>query len=469
MAQTEKSKILRAGVIYTGANVLLKGISFFTLPLFIRLLTPEEFGRFNVFISFESIIFMFSGLTLHASIKNAKYDKKDDYDSYIKNCVYVDFFNSIIIAVVANIVCLLWSQKIDLNFSEINLLTLAGFCGAVTSIYSSKLVMEYKAGGYAIVSFISVIGGVSLSLLLIFTIFSFDHYLGRIVGLVCGELLATSYVLWNIFHTGFAPIKISYWKYGIKISLPIIPHGLSQVVLNSANRVIIKYLTNAAKAGIFSFTYTVSLVPQILFQSIANVWEPWFFEQMNINNDKQIRHKSNIFCLLISIVYIMMACITPEVVKIMATEEYYEAIDISIIVLIGCYFATLYNIPCEVEYYYKKTKHIATSTFVCAVVNIVLNLVLMGYYGYKVAAYVTLFAYFLYFLCHMFMAHNIMNRWIFDIRIMTIIISLSIIMMVLSILFIESLIVRLTIVAIIIILIMSLKNKIIPLIKEIIK
>ena len=467
MPQTERGKLLRAGAIYTFANVLLKGISFFTIPLFIRLLTPEEFGRFSVFISFEGIIFMFSGLTLHASIKNAKYDKENDYDSYVKNCVYVDFFNSILIALVANIVCFFWQDKIDLNFYEVNLLTIAGFCSAATSIYSSKLIMDYKAGDYAFLSFVSVISGIVLSLLFIFTLFSSDHYLGRIIGLVCGEVVAAAYALWRIFQTGLAPIKSSHWKYGLNISLPIIPHGLSQVVLSSANRIMIKYLYDAAKAGIFSFTYTVSMVPQILFQSVASVWEPWFFERMNQNDIKQIKQKSNLFCLLISVVFVMMACVTPEIVKILATEEYYDAIDISIIVLMGCYFATLYNIPCEVEYYHKKTKHIATSTFICALFNVGLNLLLMHYFSYKVAAYVTLFAYFLYFLFHMFMAYHIRREWIFDLKTMFLIILASILLMTVSLLLIDYLIVRLIILILLLLLVFRERNTLFQIVKEI--
>lgn len=467
MPNTERGKLLKAGAIYTIANVLLKGISFFTIPLFIRLLTPEEFGRFNVFISFECIIFMFSGLTLHASIKNARYDKKDDYDSYIKNCVYVDFFNSIIISIVANIVCFFWSEQIDLNFYEVNLLTLAGFCGAVTSIYSSKLVMEYKAGDYAVVSFISVITGIALSLLLIFSLFDFNHYLGRIVGLVCGEIIAAVYVLWRIFITGFTGINFSHWKYGLNISLPIIPHGLSQVVLNSANRIMIKYLYDAAKAGIFSFTYTVSMIPQVLFQSVSSVWEPWFFERMSENDMEQIRSKSNLFCLLISFVFVIMACLTPEIVRILATEEYVEAIDISIIVLMGCYFATLYYIPCEVEYYHKKTKHIATSTFVCALINVGLNFILMQYFSYKIAAYVTLVAYLLYFLFHMYMAYHIRRECIFDLKTMTLIIVLSLIFMALSLVFINVIVVRYSLLASLLFVIASKWYVIIQLVKEI--
>lgn len=459
-------RLLKAGAIYTGANVLLKGISFFTIPLFIRLLTPEEFGRYNVFISFESIIFMFSGLTLHSSIKNAFYDKKDDYDSYVKNCVYVDFFNSLAIAFIANVVCLFWSKQIDLDFYEVNLLTLAGFCSALISIYSCKLVMEYKAGDFAVVSFISVIVGIVLSLFLIFTIYDFNHYLGRIIGLVLGQVTAALYVLYRIFKTGFSKVNYSYWRYGLKISLPIIPHGLSQLVLSSANRIMIKYIYNAAQAGIFSFTYTVSMVPQVLFQSISSVWEPWFFEQMSQNNLEQIKRKSTLFCVFVSFVFIMMACITPEIVRVLATSEYEDAIDISIVVLMGCYFATLYNIPCEVEYFYKKTKHIATSTIACAIVNITFNLILMQYYSYKVAVYVTLIAYFLYFVFHMYMSYHICRKWVFDIKRMIVIIVVSLLMMMTSLVFIDIFYVRIVLFLLLIFILMRNSSMIVRLIKE---
>jgi len=440
---SENKKLVKAGLTYTIANVVLRGISFFTIPLFIRLLTTEDFGRYNVFISFEGVLFMFSGLTMHASIKNAKYDQKDDYDGYVKNCIYLDFFNSLLIAAIANILCLFWSETIDLNFFEVNLLTISGFCGAVTSIYSSKLIMEYKAGDFAFVSFLSAILNILFSLALIFTLFNWNHYYGRILGVVCGQVVAAIYVLWRIFRTGFSPINTNQWKYGLKISLPIIPHGVSQLILSSANRIMIKYIYGAAKAGIFSFTYTVSLVPQVLFQSVSSVWEPWFFEKMSQGDMAQIRSKSNWFCLMISFVFVLMSFATPEIVRILATAEYEDAIDISIIVLMGCYFATLYNIPCEVEYYHKKTKHIATSTVACAILNIALNFVLMQHFDYKVASYVTLLAYALYFAFHMLMSRYLSGRWCFDVKRMLLIIVVSLVLMTFSLLTIDNLSLRL--------------------------
>ena len=162
-----------------------------------------------------------------------------------------------------------------------------------------------------------------------------------------------------------------------------------------------------------------------------------------------------------------MSYITPEIVIIMATDKYLEAIDISIIVLMGCYFATLYNIPCEVEYYYKKTLHIATSTIICALVNIGLNMILMNFFSYKIAAYVTLLAYFLYFLFHMLMAYYIRKEWIFDIKTITLIIIISLLLMMLSLFLINYMLIRFLVVFFLLILVFRQKKVILQMINEI--
>lgn len=426
------TRLIKAGLTYTICNVILRGISFLTIPLFIRLLSPDEFGRYNVFVSFEGILFIFSALTIHASIKNAKYDLVEKYEAYIKNCVYLDFFNSLILCFIANLISFFFVDVIDLTNQEVTLLCISGFCQAVVSIYSAKLVMDYKSGDFVIVSFISVIFGIGFSLLFIFSLFTSNHYLGRVWGGVAGQLLAATYIIFQIFKSGFVPINIKDWIYGLKITLPIIPHGLSQIVLSSANRVMIKYIYNATLAGIFSLTYTISLIPQILFSSIDNVWEPWFFEQMSKRNFEKISSVSTHFCILISLVFVAMSCVVPELVKLLATKEYYEAIDISIVVLLGCYFATLYYIPCEIEYYYKKTGYIAVSTVTCAVINITLNYFLMKHFSYKVASYVTLLTYFLYFIFHMIIARRIEKHEFINVKWMILTIILSIMAMALN-------------------------------------
>ena len=46
------NKILKAGIGYTIGNVLIRGIAFISLPVFTRIMTPENFGLYNIYLTY---------------------------------------------------------------------------------------------------------------------------------------------------------------------------------------------------------------------------------------------------------------------------------------------------------------------------------------------------------------------------------------------------------------------------------
>ena len=80
-----KNKVVRAGIAYTIGNVLLRGIAFLTLPIFTRILTTQEFGLFNVYVSYETILTIFSGVCLYGSLRTAWYDYRTSFDQYVSS------------------------------------------------------------------------------------------------------------------------------------------------------------------------------------------------------------------------------------------------------------------------------------------------------------------------------------------------------------------------------------------------
>ena len=53
------NKAAKAGLAYTVGNVLLKGVTFLTLPIFSRILTTEEFGFYNLGVEDDLAFFVF--------------------------------------------------------------------------------------------------------------------------------------------------------------------------------------------------------------------------------------------------------------------------------------------------------------------------------------------------------------------------------------------------------------------------
>ena len=88
MSDQEKtrSKVVKAGLGYTVGNYLIKGLSFLTIPLFARLLDTSDYGKYNSYMAFEAIVYIFVGLALHTSFKKAKYRFEKDFNEYVSSC-----------------------------------------------------------------------------------------------------------------------------------------------------------------------------------------------------------------------------------------------------------------------------------------------------------------------------------------------------------------------------------------------
>ena len=106
-----------------------------------------------------------------------------------------------------------------------------------------------------------------------------------------------------------------------------------------------------------------------------------------------IKRISFLLLALYSLVAIILVYLSPEIIKILATEEYYEAIYIMPPIAGGVFFISVSNMFSNILIYLKKTKYIMISAFIAAFLNLVSNYIFIKFYGYMAAAYTTLFAY----------------------------------------------------------------------------
>ena len=103
---------------------------------------------------------------------------------------------------------------------------------------------------------------------------------------------------------------------------------------------------------------------------------------------------------LVAIVNLILIALAPEIVRFFAPTEYYNAIWIIPPVAMSVFFMFTYTFFAVFEFYFKKTQYITIATLIGAVINIVLNYIFIGVYGYYAAGYTTLFCYILYSLFH---------------------------------------------------------------------
>ena len=249
----KSNSIVKAGIGYTIGNYLIKGLSFLTIPIFSRVLSTSDYGMYNTYLALESIMCSIIGLALHTSLKNAKYKYKEEYDSYVSAMVFLEVLSMIVWIWIG----MIFSNAVytEFGFSKIMIIFLIVHCtgSSILSIYNVHLSLTYSYKAYIKIAAFNAIFNVILSVVLVLTIFDNKRYLGRIIGTVLPIACIGIYIIYKVWRCKKPRISGEYCNYGILYSLPLIPHAVSQVILNQFYRIMINNMTGASQAGIYSF------------------------------------------------------------------------------------------------------------------------------------------------------------------------------------------------------------------------
>lgn len=438
----KKNKVLSAGIWYTVGNIFIKGINFLTVPLFSRLLTTDEFGLYNMFLAYDSILCIVTSLALYMSVQSAKIEFQDQIDKYI-SCITVVYllttlsFLSIVFLLDSYIMAILGLSKIVLY-----MLVLYSFGSGVVTLYNQRISLDYDYKRYLLIAFLNSIGNIILSLILILTVFSEQKGVGRIVGVTLSIFGISILLLKSLYKKAKPEIKKEYIVFGLKYSIPIIPHGISQVILAQFDRIMISELVNNAATGIYSLAGYIKLILIIITESLSSIWRTWFYDQIVLKKIKNIQNKATIIMLVFSILTIGVISISPELIIFLGGTKYITSKYIVVPMIVDAFVIFLYNIVVPAEYYKKKTSYIMFGTLFAAILNIITNYIFILKYGYIAAAYTTLFAYICYLMLHIIISKKLVGFFIIPLRNLIEVCTIILIDFFLGIVFIDDIMVR---------------------------
>lgn len=278
MTDNSGKKAAKAGIGYTIGNILIKGLSFITLPIFTRLMTTADYGIYTTYIAYESILTIIISLGLHASVKNANIDYPGKIDNYVSTISLLPIFFCCILLLAIMPFRRSLSVTLGLDTFLLSMMLVQACASAILTLYNCRIGLDYSYKAFIGISIFNTVGNVITSLVLILLFFKETAYYGRILGTFIPITLISIYIL-TLFYKKASPQRnVEYIKYGLKYSLPLIPHGVSQLILAQFGKIIIQNRIGNSEAGLYGFAYTIALIPQIIVQSVGMAWGPWFFE-----------------------------------------------------------------------------------------------------------------------------------------------------------------------------------------------
>lgn len=243
-ASGNKGVALKAGVWYVISSILVRMISVITTPIFTRLLSTEEYGIVSTFSSWYSMFLIIYTLNLNISIGRAKLDYPDKLEDYIGSMQLLSLIVSLIISGILAIFIKPISEFLELPIMATGFLLIYLIASPSISFYQSGYRYNYQYKQNIGIAWYVALSTVCLSILLIYLV-DYNNAVLRIAGLVA-PYVVLAFIFWFLtFKNKHAKFSMEYWKYGLKISLPMILHSISLSILSQSNRIIIsKFITS---------------------------------------------------------------------------------------------------------------------------------------------------------------------------------------------------------------------------------
>ncbi len=413
-----KSKLFKASIGYTISNILIKGINFITLPIFTRLLSTKEYGLYSVFAAYESILSCIIGFALYASIKKANQDLENSIDEYVSTIVsFILISGGILLAISAIFSKAIYLQT-DFNFFIISNLIILSVSGNIISVYNMRLSLNYSYSKYLICAVINSVGSVLLSITLIVSVFNSDRFRGKILGQTSIAAIVSIVIVIRFFVKARPANMYQNLSYGLRFSIPLIPHGISQIILAQCDRLMINAYINSSSAGIYSFAGNLNTILIVISDSIGTVWSTWFFDNMKKKTEKDIQKRASIFVVVFMVLTIGLIAISPELIRILGSKSYWISKYVAIPLIASGFLVFCYSIIVQGEYYTNNTKFVLLGTIIAACINITGNYFFIHNFGYIAAAYTTLFSYICYIILHFFISKKLLKFEIIRIRLL---------------------------------------------------
>lgn len=401
---------LKASMYFFVCNMIQNALSVVSTVIFTRLLSTEDYGVISVYQSWQNILYVIVTLNLATGIYNIGMTKyKKDQDEYTFSLQILGVVITSVISILMSVTYTIWNKWLEMS-STIFAATVLFFLFVPSyRLWSAK--QRYKLQYRSLVAVTIIESVFSIVISFIVVCIANDKAQAKIItGIFVTTAISVILFIDNMKKAHFR-VDVHYWKEAFLYNLNMMPAFLSMIFFNQIDRVMIDSMESTSKAGMYSVAYNGAMIIMAINNAFGAVYNPWLIKKIDENKKKlKIDTISNVGAIFLGTIT-LFTLVAPELIKIIASEEYYEAIYVMPPVSASVFFMFIYHLYSPFVQYYMKPKFLSLLNIIIALLNVILNYFFISKYGYLAAAYTTLVCYILYGWMTAIYAHYLQNKY----------------------------------------------------------
>lgn len=363
--------------ILTVGKVCTQCISFFLLPLYTAILSAEDYGTFDLFVTYATLLLPLINWQLDQGLFRFMLDYRGNKDEQKK------LFSTLLLSSTAqNIIYVILFICIEPFLKIENAYFLLLY--VVLQVYNALFLQFVRGLGYSIkytiASFISASATTVLNVIAL--VFLRMGLQGLFVSTLTAQLLTLIYLVvssrsWEYFSLKNA--RIGTFKKVGTYSIPLIPNNLAWWVVNASDRTIISHVLGTAANGIYS---VANKFPNV-FINFYNILNLSWTETVSLHYNDEDRDEFLTDTMTLLVKLFVAACLgivacMPFVFPIMVNAKYNAAYNQILILMYAMLFRVLVGLYSCVYVAQKNAKKIAYTSISAAIINITVDLILIN-------------------------------------------------------------------------------------------
>jgi O-antigen/teichoic acid export membrane protein len=384
-------------IIYGVGDVATSVISFLLLPLYVRYLSPDDYGVLSLLIAAEVVTKIVFRWGIDAAFMRLYYDcASDDARRRLAS-------TQVLFLVVVNGV-LLAAGLLAAPALAHHLFGTEQYAAALRLVLLNTFVVGFYYVPFHVMRiegqprlFIALTFARSLITLVLRLVFVVGLH-GGVMGVVMADVVVTA-VFTLVLARWFVPLlrptfSADVLRESLRFGLPRVPHGVAHQVIAVFDRYILARFVTLHELGLYSIGASFGLAMKLFLSAFEYAWAPFYFGLMREPDAKQVFSRVTTYGVaILALLTAGLAAVSGDLVGLMTTQQFRKAAAVVPWVAAGVGLQGVYLLTSIGLNITKHTEYYPVATGLAAGTSVLMNLLLVPRYGIVGAAVANTIAY----------------------------------------------------------------------------
>ncbi|MFB4251983.1 MULTISPECIES: oligosaccharide flippase family protein [Pseudomonas] len=380
---------IRDSVIYAIPALLSKGLALFLVPLYTRVLSPEDYGSLDLLLVFSGLIALTIALEVSQGIARF-YSAETDPE---RRCDYASsafWFTAWCYSLFA-VITLAYADDLSNWIMGREGLTAAFKVGIVYIFFNglfnliqNQFRWELRSKHYALVSIIVTLVTAGAAVLL--TYGAGMGLQGLLWGMSAGVIIGTVYGLYHLRQSFRFRFDWARLKEMLAFSIPLVPASVTVLASIYIDRLLINHFVSIGEVGLYGVAVRLASVVSLVMVGFQGALTPLIYTYYReADTPRQLARIFRVFCCFALLTYLALGLFAHDVLVLMTTADYYSASKLIIFLVPSILLAQMYIFTPGISIA-KKTHMTIWINLAGLIANIALGLLLIPRLGGSGAA-----------------------------------------------------------------------------------